>query len=99
MAAIRFLVSHDELSGPVNIATPEASTNRGLMGALRSAAGARMAIPAPRWLLEPGMLVLRQESELVLKSRWVFPEKLLDAGFAFRWPELEPAIADLTRSW
>lgn len=30
------------------------------------------------------MLVLRQESELVLKSGWVFPEKLLDAGFAFR---------------
>jgi NAD dependent epimerase/dehydratase family enzyme len=45
------------------------------------------------------MLVLRQESELVLKSRWVFPEKLLDAGFEFGWPRLQPAIAELTRSW
>ena len=53
-------------------------------------------LPAYRWMLEPGMLVLRQESELLLKSRWVPPEKLLAAGFTFAWPELGPAITDLT---
>ncbi len=42
------------------------------------------------------MVVLRQESELLLKSRWVAPQKLLDAGFTFAWPELGPAITDLT---
>ncbi|WP_375422976.1 epimerase [uncultured Friedmanniella sp.] len=95
VAAVAFLDEHDELSGPVNLAAPGTSTNVELMRELRRAVHAPFGLPAPRWLLEPGMLVLRQESELVLKSRWAVPEKLLDAGFTFRWPELPAAVADL----
>ncbi|WP_197429667.1 epimerase [Auraticoccus cholistanensis] len=94
LAAIRFLDEHPELEGPVNLAVPEAGTNRDLMAALRRAVGAPVGLPAPRWLLEPGMWVLRQESELVLKSRWVAPEKLTAAGFTFRWTDLDAAVAD-----
>ena len=36
--------------------------------------------------------MLRTESEMVLKSRWVASEKLLAAGYEFQWPELEPAL-------
>ncbi len=95
VSAITFLDTHDELAGPVNLAAPATSTNRALMGALRRAVRAPVGLPAPRWLLEAGMLVLRQESELVLKSRWVVPARLLDAGFGFDWPTLEPAVDDL----
>jgi NAD dependent epimerase/dehydratase family enzyme len=35
-------------------------------------------------MLEPAMWVLRTESELVLKSRWVAPERLTAAGFVVR---------------
>lgn len=94
-AAVTFLDEHDELAGPVNLAAPGTSTNRALMAALRRAARVPFGLPAPRWLLEIGMVVLRQESELVLKSRWVVPTRLLDAGFTFRWPELDAAVADL----
>ena len=97
LAAIRFLVEHDDVSGPVNCASPTASTNRELMAALRSAVGAKVGLAAPRWMLEIGMTVLRQESELVLKSRWVAPARLTEAGFDYRWPELAPAVADLLR--
>jgi hypothetical protein len=97
LAAIRFLVEHDDVSGPVNCAAPTASTNRELMAALRSAVGAKVGLAAPRWMLEIGMTVLRQESELVLKSRWVAPARLTEAGFDYRWPELAPAVADLLR--
>ncbi len=96
VAAVRFVVEHPELDGPVNLAAPEASTNRRLRAELRRAAHRPFGLPAYRWMLEPGMLVLRQESELLLKSRWVQPEKLLEAGFTFTWPELGPAITDLT---
>jgi NAD dependent epimerase/dehydratase family enzyme len=95
LAAVTFLDEHEALAGPVNLAAPGTSTNRALMAALRRAAHAPFGVPAPRWLLEVGMVVLRQESELVLKSRWAVPQRLLDAGFAFRWPDLEEAVTDL----
>jgi NAD dependent epimerase/dehydratase family enzyme len=95
LAAVRFLDEHEELDGPVNLAAPGTSTNRALMAALRRAARAPFGLPAPRWFLEIGMLVLRQESELVLKSRWAIPRRLLDAGFTFRWPDLDDAVTDL----
>ncbi|HEY0238965.1 MAG TPA: DUF1731 domain-containing protein, partial [Friedmanniella sp.] len=95
VAAVTFLDEHDELTGPVNLAAPGTSTNRALMAALRRAAHAPFGLPAPRWLLEIGMVVLRQESELVLKSRWAVPTRLLDAGFVFRWPDLDAAVTDL----
>lgn len=95
VAAIRFLRDDDRLSGPVNIASPEASDNRTLMRALRQAVGARVGLPAQRWMLELGMWALRTEPELVLKSRWVVPEKLTEAGFRFTHTDLRTVLADV----
>jgi NAD dependent epimerase/dehydratase family enzyme len=33
----------------------------------------------------------------VLKSRWVQPQKLIDAGFIFRQPELGRALLSITK--
>ncbi|WP_022916491.1 epimerase [Ruania albidiflava] len=95
LRAIAFIDTHAQIEGPVNLSAPEVSDNRTLMAQLRRTVRAPFGLPAPRWLLEPGMLVLRQESELVLKSRWVLPERLLAAGFAFAHPELAGALEDL----
>lgn len=94
LSSIAFLEEHDELVGPVNLSSPRPSDNRTLMRELRRAVGMPVGIPAPRWVLEPALWVLRNESELLLKSRWALPERLTDAGFEFRWPDLGPAIAD-----
>ncbi|WP_374211409.1 DUF1731 domain-containing protein [Microbacterium sp. zg.Y818] len=45
------------------------------------------------------MWVLRTEPELVLKSRWVVPGMLTEAGFAFRHPHFEPAVRELATRW
>lgn len=95
LAALAFVDDHPEISGPVNLAAPGTSDNATLMRALRRAVHARVGLPAYRWMVEPGMLVLRQESELILKSRWAVPAVLEQAGFGFTWPELEPAVRDL----
>ena len=95
VASIRFIVAHDNLAGPVNLAAPHPSDNRTLMAALRRSVGARVGLPAFRWMLEPAMWLLRTEPELVLKSRWVEPELLVAAGYRFLWPDLEPAIDDV----
>lgn len=93
--AVLFLAARDDISGPVNIASPEASDNRTLMRTLRRVVGARVGLPAARWMLEPAMWALRTEPELVLKSRWVVPRRLLDAGFDFAHTDLEEALRDI----
>lgn len=95
--AIRFIDTHEEISGPVNVSSPGVSDNTALMSALRRAVRMPIGVPAPRWLLEIGMTVLQQESELVLKSRWAVPERLDDAGFEFRWTDIRAAVKSLLR--
>ncbi|MCR2792855.1 DUF1731 domain-containing protein [Microbacterium sp. zg.Y625] len=94
--AIRFLRDRRDISGPVNLASPNPADNRTLMRTLRRSVRMPVGLPAWRWMLEPAMWVLRTEPELVLKSRWVVPRRLTDAGFAFRYPQLGTAVKDLS---
>jgi hypothetical protein len=48
-------------------------------------------------MLEIGAFAIRTETELLLKSRWVVPKRLLDAGFEFEFPFLEAALRDILR--
>ncbi|ANF30861.1 NAD-dependent epimerase [Leifsonia xyli] len=95
LGAIEFLRAHPELDGPVNVAAPHPTDNRSLMALLRRLLGVRVGLPAYRWMLEVGSAAIRTETELVLKSRWVEPERLLDAGYHFAFPDLEPALRDI----
>lgn len=95
LGSIEFLRGRADLDGAVNIAAPNPVDNRTMMAALRRVAGVPAGLPAPRWMLELGSAVIRTETELVLKSRWVVPERLLDAGYTFAFPELEPALRDI----
>lgn len=95
VGAVRFIRDHPEVRGPVNLSAPTTTDNRTLMHALRRVVGARVGLPAWRFMLEPAMWVLRTEPELVLKSRWVAPGVLREAGYQFAHPELEPALRDV----
>lgn len=94
VAAVRFIRDEPRLSGPVNIASPHPSENSTLMRSLRSVVGAPVGLPTQRWMLEAGMWMLRTEPELVMKSRWVVPLALCDAGFTFEHPDLRSALVD-----
>jgi uncharacterized protein (TIGR01777 family) len=96
--AVRWLIEH-EMAGAVNLAAPGPVPNREFMRGLRRAWGTRVGLPATRWMLEVGALVMGTETELILKSRRVVPGRLLAAGFAFEFPEWEGAAADLCRRW
>lgn len=97
LRAIDFLIEREDLDGPINIAAPEPLPNRDFMRYLREAAAVRIGLPAARWMLEIGAWLMRTETELLLKSRRVVPQRLLDEGFAFEFPTWPAAARDLVR--
>ena len=97
--AIRWLIDHEEMAGPVNLAAPNPLPNSEFMRALRVAWGKRLGLPATRWMLAMGAFSLRTETELILKSRRVVPGRLSRTGFTFQFPDWPEAATDLCRRW
>jgi uncharacterized protein (TIGR01777 family) len=97
--AVDWLIEHEDTSGPVNLAAPEPLPNAEFMRELRRAWGAPFGLPAPQLVLEIGALLLRTETELVLKSRRVVPSVLLRGGFEFKFVKWPDAAPDLCRQW
>jgi uncharacterized protein (TIGR01777 family) len=93
--AVYWLIEHDELSGPVNIASPNPLPNREFMRIFREAWGTRIGLPAFEWQLAIGAFFMRTETELILKSRRVVPKLLTDSGFVLDLPEWGAAAEDL----
>lgn len=93
--AVEWLMEHEEMSGPINLAAPNPLANAEMMRVMRRLCGVRFGLPASRWMLELGAVVLRTETELILKSRRVAPGRLLASGFEFKFPAFEGAAGQL----
>jgi uncharacterized protein (TIGR01777 family) len=93
--AVEFLSTSREVGDTVNVSSPNPVENRELMATLRRVLGVRLGIPLFGWMLEAGAFAIRTETELLLKSRWVVPTRLLAAGFEFEFPRLEGALRDI----
>jgi uncharacterized protein (TIGR01777 family) len=93
--AIEWIISHDELAGPLNVCAPNPLTNAEMMKTFRQVCGAPFGLPATEWMLEIGAFFLRTETELIFKSRRVVPGRLLESGFQFRFPFFRDAILAL----
>lgn len=99
VSAVRWLLTHGEISGAVNLTAPHPLPNREFMQALRDAWGIKLGLPALDWMLEIGALFLQTETELVLKSRRVTPGRLTAGGFEFAFPDWPDAARDLCGRW
>ena len=75
--AIDWLIEHDEISGPINVTAPDPVCNAELMKRMRKHVGMPIGLPATKWMAEIGAFLLRTETELILKSRWVVPTNCL----------------------
>lgn len=95
LRATEWLIERDDIDGVINVAAPHPVPNAEFMRALRQAWGARIGLPATKWMLEAGATVMRTETELILKSRRVVPGRLLDHGFRFAFPDWSDAAEDL----
>jgi uncharacterized protein len=90
---ISFLLEHKEISGPVNISSPNPVTNREMAETLSMLLNKRPYIRRlPKWFFR---LILGEFSEVFLEGQKVRPGVLLDEGFIFRFPILVEAVTDL----
>jgi NAD dependent epimerase/dehydratase family enzyme len=90
----RAALADERFEGPVNVAAPQPERQRAVARALGRAVHRPAFLPAPGFALK---LLLGAFAEELLGSRNVEPERATALGYAFRYPRLEPALADLIR--
>jgi hypothetical protein len=86
---IRYAIEHDSVSGPLNGTSPNPVRQREFAKALGKVLRRPALFPAPAFLLK---LVLGEFSTEVLTSKRVLPAIAEAAGYAFAFPQLEPAL-------
>jgi uncharacterized protein len=92
---IQHVLTRDDLSGPVNAVAPTPVTNRDFTRALGRALGRPAFLPMPAFLAR--LAFGEMADALLLASARAVPERLRASGFAFRDPDLEPALRRLLR--
>jgi uncharacterized protein len=90
--AFVFLTKHPEISGPVNVCSPNPVRNRDLAKALGKALHKPSFIPAPGFMVK---LVLGEFGSVVLEGQKVIPRRLLENGFVFQYPDIEKALQSI----
>jgi uncharacterized protein (TIGR01777 family) len=93
VAAIRLLLESEGVSGPVNLAAPMPVRNSEFAATLGRVLRRPTFLPTPSF--GPKLLYGEMAEELLLYSQRLRPAVLVEAGFTFTHPELEPALRDL----
>jgi uncharacterized protein (TIGR01777 family) len=92
--AFLFLLEHPEISGPVNFTAPNPVRNKELAQWLGRIMGRPAFLPAPGFMLR---LVLGEFGSILLEGQRVLPQKLMQAGFQFSYPEIDRALRQVVR--
>jgi len=92
LAAIQFLLGHENARGPYNFCAPGAVRQKDFARALGAALGRPAVVPAPSLALR---LMMGEVAGVLLASQKVRPERLIADGFAFRFADVHSALADL----
>lgn len=93
--AVEHLIDHEHISGAINITAPNPLSNESFMKELRQEMKIPFGLNAAVWQLEIASVFLKTETELLLKSRNVYPGKLVKSGFHFTYPVIEQALENL----
>ncbi len=89
---IDFLLHHEDCRGPYNACAPNPVRNAEFARTLGRVLHRPALLPAPACVLR---LALGEMAGLLLGGQHLQPQRTLDAGYRFRFPDLEAALADL----
>lgn len=90
--AYRFIVEHKELRGIFNLSSPVPTTNLEMTKALGKALYRPTIFPVPQFVLE---LIYGEGSRVLTDGQRMLPERLLEAGFKFKFPTIQETINNL----
>ena len=90
--AFAFLIKHPEISGPVNVCSPNPVKNKDLAKALGRALHRPSFMPAPGFMIK---LVLGEFGSVILEGQRVLPRRLLKEGFTFQYPDIDKALKSI----
>ena len=82
-------LEHDDLSGPVNVSSPNPVTNKEFTRALGRALRRPAVLVVPTFALR---IMQGDLSEVVMSSARMAPARLRESGFEFRHPEIDGAL-------
>ncbi|MBD2844300.1 TIGR01777 family protein [Paenibacillus sp. IB182496] len=89
---ILFCIDNPAIEGPVNASAPEPVTND------RFGRAIARAMRRPHWFPVPAFLMkalFGEMSVVLLDGQHAVPRRALDAGFAFRYPDIDTAMQEL----
>ena len=92
---IEWAYNNSAIEGVFNCCSPNPVSNSVFMQTLRKITNHKIGLPAFTLLLKLGAPLIGTETELILKSRWVVPTKLLQAGFRFKYANLGEALKEI----
>lgn len=93
--AFIFLLKNAEIQGAVNLCSPEPVRNVDLGRAIGKILHRPSLIPAPGFMIT---LILGEFGSVLLRGQRVIPRRLLDAGFQFKYPNMEDALKTIILS-
>lgn len=93
--AIRFLIDTPTVRGAVNLTAPQPVTNKEFTKTLGKALHRPTIMPLPAFAAR--IMFGEMADALLLASTRVYPQRLLDAGYRFRHPDLEAALEDVLK--
>jgi len=92
IAAVLFAMERAQLSGPVNVTSPNPVTNAEFTRALAAQLGRPAFLAIPAFILR--LMFGQMADDALLASARVQPAKLVGAGFRFSAPEIDAALKD-----
>ena len=92
--AIRFLIENQAASGVFNLSAPNPVSNKQFGRTLSKVMRRPFFFPVPSFILK---LLLGEVATLALDGQRVLPTRLLEAGFRFKYEQLEDALKALLR--
>ncbi len=95
---IEFVHQNNFISGAINVSSPNPVTNNLFMQISRKNMRMPFGLPSPVWLLKIGAIIIKTETELILKSRWVIPQKLMNWNFSFTFKTIDEALENILPS-
>ncbi len=91
--SLSFLLNHPEITGAINICSPDPVTNKNFTKTLAAVLHRPAILPAvPAIILKP---ILGELGDIILKGQRVLPKRLEEADFEFNFPELRLALINL----